>query len=207
MAAIQVKEGKLARKLGSAGNLMIVGLIFFPLMGLASQTPDFQVLDVENHDEADKVISRSYRGYSLGMSPNEVKNKLELDNRFNYRGDPDLSLLQRPRASVIDTEGLLFISRGLFQFEKDALIAIVLELNPKRLDWYTVYSTLEGKYGAPSDLGPSRIVWEDAHTRLTMEKPLTVKYLDRAAFNAALDEVSNRKAWLAQARGEFLDEF
>lgn len=174
-------------------------LLIFPAK-LAPQT-----LDTEGLDRAD--IPRTYRSFTLGMSSDEVKGNLELDNWFNYRGDPDVSLLQRPRASVIDTEGFLFISRALFQFEEDSLIVIILELNPQRLDWHTVYSTLEDKYGAPSDLGPSMIIWEDDHTRLTMEKPLTVKYLDRAAFNAVLDEDFNRKAWLAQARGEFLNEF
>jgi len=164
-----------------------------------------QALDMNDQDRID--ISRTYRSFSLGMSSNEVKDDLEQDNWFNYRGDPDVSLLQRPRASVIDTEGFLFISRALFQFEEDSLIVIALELNPQRLDWYTVYSTLEDKYGTPSDLSPSKIIWEDTYTRLTMEKPLTVKYLDRAAFSMASDEILNRKAWLAQARGEFLSEF
>lgn len=164
-----------------------------------------QALDMNDQDRID--ISRTYRSFSLGMSSNEVKDDLEQDNWFNYRGDPDVSLLQRPRESVIDTEGFLFISRALFQFEEDSLIVIALELNPQRLDWYTVYSTLEDKYGTPSDLSPSKIIWEDTYTRLTMEKPLTVKYLDRAAFSMASDEILNRKAWLAQARGEFLSEF
>ena len=183
-------------RLGLAG--MIGGLILVTLTSLGSQTME---------SSGKSVISRTYRSFALGMSPNEVKEKLRLDNWFNYQGDPDLSLLQRPRASVIDTEGSLFISRGLFQFEEDSLIVIVLELNPQRLDWYTVYSTLENKYGTPSDLSPSKIVWEDTDTRLTMEKPLTVKYLDRAVFSAALEEDFNRKAWLAQARNEFLGEF
>ncbi|WP_018114118.1 hypothetical protein [Olavius algarvensis spirochete endosymbiont] len=152
-------------------------------------------------------ISRTYRSFVLGMSPNEVKDNLRLDNWFNYQGDPDLSLLQRPRASLIDTEGSLFISRCLFQFEENSLIAIVLELDSQIVDWYSVYSALENKYGTPSNLNPNKIVWEDNQTRLTMEKPLTVKYLDRIVFNAALEEDSNRKAWLAQARDEFLGEF
>ena len=162
---------------------------------------------MESLEKVENAVSRRYRNFVLGMSSNEVKDNLALDNWFDYRGDPDLSLLQRPRASVIDTEGTLFISRALFQFEDDSLISIVLELNLQTLDWYTVYSALENKYGTPSNLSPSRIVWEDTHTRLTMEKPLTVKYLDRTVFEAALEEDSNRKAWLAQARGEFLDEF
>jgi len=186
---------------------MEVGLVLVLLENLGSQSLEPQTSDMENPDRVVSAISRTYRNFSLGMSSTEVKENLRSDNWFNYQGDPDLSLLQRPRASVIDTEGSLFISRGLFQFEENLLIAIVLELNSKRLDWYSVYLALEGKYGAPSDLSPTKIVWEDSYTRLTMEKPLTVKYLDRAAFERALEEDLNRKSWLAQARGEFLNEF
>jgi len=200
MAMVLAKARALAIGLQLAGNCMIGGLLLVLPTELSSQT-------MEASDEAEGVISRTYRNFSLGMKSNEVKDNLRQDDWFSYQGDPDLSLFQRPRASVIDTEGSLFISRGLFQFEEDSLIAIVLELNPKTLDWYTVYSTLEGKYGAPSELSPTRIAWEDTRTRLTMEKPLTVKYLDREAFDAALDEVANRRAWLAHARGEFLDGF
>jgi len=205
MAAVLTKARTLAVGLGLAGNCIVGGLLFFLPTELSSQASDSPTM--ETSDEAESIIPRTYRSFSLGMSPNEVKDSLRRDSWFNYQGDPDLSLLQRPRASVIDTEGSLFISRGLFQFEEDSLIVIILELNTQALDWYTVYSTLESKYGAPSELNPSKITWEDTRTRLTMEKPLTVKYLDREAFDAALDESSNREAWLAQARGEFLDEF
>lgn len=195
-----MKTWELAIRLELAGRLVIGGLMLLFTTNLGSQT-------MESLEKVENAVSRRYRNFVLGMSSNEVKDNLALDNWFDYRGDPDLSLLQRPRASVIDTEGTLFISRALFQFEDDSLISIVLELNLQTLDWYTVYSALENKYGTPSNLSPSRIVWEDTHTRLTMEKPLTVKYLDRTVFEAALEEDSNRKAWLAQARGEFLDEF
>jgi len=200
MATVRMKTWELAIRLELAGRLVIGGLMLLFTTNLGSQT-------MESLEKVENAVSRRYRNFVLGMSSNEVKDNLALDNWFDYRGDPDLSLLQRPRASVIDTEGTLFISRALFQFEDDSLISIVLELNLQTLDWYTVYSALENKYGTPSNLSPSRIVWEDTHTRLTMEKPLTVKYLDRTVFEAALEEDSNRKAWLAQARGEFLDEF
>ena len=152
-------------------------------------------------------IPRSYHGIKLGMAPDKVKKLLLEDSWFSYRGEADVSLLERPRASLIDAGGSLFISRGLFQFENDALSAIILELNPETIDWFTVYSTLEERYGTPVDLNPQRVWWEDKNTRLALERPLTVKYLDLGVFEAAEAERSDRAAWRENAREEFLDEF
>jgi len=170
-------------------------LILVPLYFVEAQSDDLA------------SVPRSYHGISLGMAPEEVKNLLLQDPWFNYRGDADVSLLERPRASLIDAGGSLFIKRGLFQFENDALSAILLELNPETIDWFTVYTTLEDRYGNPADLNPQKAWWEDGQTRLALERPLTVKYLDLSVFEAAKAEVSDRAAWRAKAREEFLDEF
>jgi hypothetical protein len=161
----------------------------------------------EARSEDGQPIPRSYHGISLGMSLEEVKTLLLQDPWFNYRGDEDVSLLERPRASLIDAGGSLFIKRGLFQFEDDALSAILLELNPETIDWFTVYTTLEDRYGNPVDMNPQKAWWEDGSTRLALERPLTVKYLDLSVFEAAIAENKDRAAWRAKAREEFLDEF
>lgn len=155
----------------------------------------------------DIEITREYRSIRLGMSPDEVKNLLSEDSWFNYRGEADLSLLERPRASLIDAGGSLFINRGLFQFEEEALAVIMLELNPATIDWFTIYTTLEERYGPPTDMDPSKAWWEDGTTRLALERPLTVKYLDLGVFDAAVAEEQDRKAWREKAREEFLGEF
>jgi hypothetical protein len=141
------------------------------------------------------------------MSPDEVKALLTDDPWFAYRGEADVSLLERPRSSLIDAGGSLFIARGLFQFEEDALSAIMLELNPETVDWFTVYTTLEERYGTPVEMNPSKAWWEDGSTRLALERPLTVKYLDLAVFDAFQESGVDRKAWREQARETFLDEF
>ena len=141
------------------------------------------------------------------MSPTEVKDLLSGDSWFEYRGEPDVSLLERPRASVIDAGGSLFIDRGLFQFENESLAAIMLELNPEAIDWFTVYTTLEERYGVPATMDPAKAWWEDGSTRLALERPLTVKYLDLDVFEASVGEKTDRIAWRESARKEFLDEF
>ncbi len=153
------------------------------------------------------TIPRDYRGIELGMAPDEVKDLLAADSWFAYRGEPDVSMLERPRASLIDAGGSLFIDRGIFQFEEDALAAIFLELDPSTIDWFTVYTSLEEKYGSPTEMNPVKAWWEDGNTRLALERPLTVKYLDLAVFEAAVSDKEDRRAWRETAREEFLDEF
>ncbi len=152
-------------------------------------------------------LSRNYRGIELDMPPEQVQNLLLADPWFEYRGDASVSLLERPRASVIDAGGSLFISRGLFQFEEEALAAIILELNPEKIDWYTMYRTLENKYGPPVELNPEKIWWTDGITRIALERPLTVKYLDLEVFESALEEQEDRRTWYETAREDFIKEF
>jgi hypothetical protein len=56
-------------------------------------------------------------------------------------------------------------------------------------------------------MNPSKAWWEDGSTRLALERPLTVKYLDLAVFDAFQESGVDRKAWREQARETFLDEF
>lgn len=161
----------------------------------------------ESSEPGTPALARDYRGIALGMSPEEVKQRLSEDSWFNYRGEADVSLLERPRASLIDAGGSLFIHRGLFQFEDNRLCAIVLELNPLTVDWFTVYTTLEERYGTPRDMNPSRSWWEDGETRLALERPLTVKYLDLSVYQAFTEDKEHRKAWREKARQDFLSEF
>ncbi len=154
-----------------------------------------------------RELAREYRNITLGMSMEEVKELLAQDPWFNYRGEPDVSLLENPNSSLIDAGGSLFIKRGLFQFEENRLSAIVLELNPETVDWYTVYTTLEERYGTPLDMTPLRAWWEDGTTRLAMERPLTVKYLDLKVYGAFEKAKEHRRAWREKARQDFLSEF
>jgi len=161
----------------------------------------------EEESTSSPSIPRSYRNIELGMNPERVKDLLKEDAWFDYRGDAALSLLERPRAAVIETGGSLFIVRGYFQFEDEELIGIVLELDEQNSDWFTLYTTLEERYGTPTEMNPEKAWWEDEYTRLALERPLTVKYLDLGVFDAAEEERTNRAAWLAEERARFLDEF
>lgn len=184
-------------------NKMVASKAFFGLIAA------FMLLTADRlmTQEAFIPLPRQYRGIELGMSTDQVKEKLSEDGWFNYHGEEDVSLLERPRASLIETEGSLFFSRGLFQFENNALAAIILELDPNTIDWYTVFTSMQDKYGTPKEAAPDRMWWEDGKTRLAMERPFTVKYLDMEVFDAMLAEETDRTAWREAARIKFINEF
>ena len=152
-------------------------------------------------------LPNAYRNMELGMNIDQVKELLKDDPWFDYRGDPPVSLSDNPNESLIETGGSLFIDRALFQFKSKSLTAIVLELSAQNLDWFTVYSTLENQYGSPLLIDPDKAWWEDEDTRLALERPLTIKYLDIEIYAADRDIESNQKAWKEAARTEFLNAF
>ncbi|MCG8451765.1 MAG: hypothetical protein MI717_01130 [Spirochaetales bacterium] len=187
----------------NASFLILLFLFFTPLFGQTNPKEDTPLVDAPSKT----TIPRDYRGIELGSKPEVVKEQLRLDGWFYYRGEADVTLLEGTQASLIDAEGTLFLTRGLFQFEENGLSTIVLELNPETVDWYTVFTTLSERYGEPTEMNPQRAWWEDEQTRVAIERPLTVKYLDLNVYASSQEKTSNRQAWREKAREEFLNEF
>jgi len=50
-------------------------------------------------------------------------------------------------------------------------------------------------------------VWEDGSTRVSIERPLTVKYIDRTVFDRLREEARTIQDWETLSREEFLAEF
>ena len=153
------------------------------------------------------AVPRSFRGIELGMSMDEVKAALAADGLFAYRGDPDVSLLPRPDESLIEVAGVSFVRRAFFQFYEGRLFVMIMALNEREMDHYSVFTTLAGKYGKPDSLSPSESVWEDGATRLSVERPLAVKYIDLAVFNELKAAGSAVRSYEEILRSEFLGGF
>ena len=99
-----------------------------------------------------------------------------------------------------------FLTQCWFQFYKENLYSIILNLNPERVDHYSVYTALVKKYGEPNDFSPERSVWKNDSVTMSLERPLTLKYTD----NKTLEDLSQKS--LVQKNGweitrqMFLDE-
>lgn len=128
------------------------------------------------------VLPRTYGGLTLGMSLEDAKKALSRSSDFLWKGDPDVSLLARPNTNLIDVEGVGYVNRGLLQFFEGKLYILTIELNPLELDYYTMYTALTKKYGEPSSLDPAIARWENDSVRVSLEKPLLVRYVDKPTF-------------------------
>jgi hypothetical protein len=80
-------------------------------------------------------------------------------------------------------------------------------MDPDRLDYYTLYSTLSEKYGGPTRLDPTEAVWQFEELRLSLERPLTVKYIDSAVFQALKEEGQVQEDLWEISKDNFLEQF
>jgi hypothetical protein len=137
--------------------------------------------------------ARAFRGIDLGMDRDSAIAALKKDPIFAYRGPEDLSLLPSPNQSLIEVAGLSFVRRGYFQFFEGKLWVMILELDADKVDHYSVYTSLVAKYGEPGLLDPKESRWEDTTTRMALERPLTLRYMDMTVYGK-LREGSGAKA-------------
>lgn len=148
-----------------------------------------------------------FMGIRLGMGLDEVKKELGESPYFNYRGDPDVSMLMVPNRQLIECSGYSFVRKGYFQFQDERLIIITIELDRVRLDFFTMHASLERKYGKASRIDPSGAYWDNGTVMLNLEKPLSVKYMDKITLErmaAGQKEVEER---VKTIREEFLELF
>lgn len=123
-------------------------------------------------------LPSDFRGITLGMGLEEVQALLQKDSLFRYRGPEDVSLLPVRNQSLVETSGVSFVQRAFFQFQDGKLWVIILMLNPDKIDHFSIYSSLSAKYGDPGIMGPREARWEDKSVRISLERPLTLRYMD-----------------------------
>ena len=148
-----------------------------------------------------------YKDIRLGQSFEEVRSILEKDSSFGFRGDRDVSLLPTEERVLIETSGSSFFDRCWFQFYENKLYTLILNINVERMDYYSMFKTFTLKYGEPTSLNPTKSEWKNNSVVLSLEKPLTVKYLDVKVF----DELQNSSEAATSAeeylREKFLESF
>jgi hypothetical protein len=160
-------------------------------------------------------LPRVFRNIRLGMSLEELKTALQGDGLFNFRGDRDVSFLPssaRSRGtageqSLVETTGSSFVRRSFFQLRGGELFIMAFALDTGLVDHYSVFTGFVEKYGEPGYLDPKQAVWETESTRIAIERPLTVKYIDKRVFNDIIGESALVESGEVRRRQEFLDEF
>jgi hypothetical protein len=152
-------------------------------------------------------LPRSFRQLRLGMTLDELKKALEEDGLFEFRGDRDVSFLPVKEENLVETAGLSFIRRAFFQLRDGRVFIMAFRLDPVSIDHYSVFTSFIKKYGEPGSLSPAESVWENGETRISIERPLTVKYIDMTIFKAIMGEAKAEEAAEIFRRQGFLNEF
>lgn len=152
-------------------------------------------------------LPRGFNRLQLGMGLEEAKEELKADGNFLYRGDPDVSMLRTPNDSLIECDGLYYIERASFQFVDGELFTITLIFNRSVLGYFTLYTTLQEKYGEPADLSPEKAVWEDDAVRLSLERPLRIKYIAKPVLDELKRESQKGISLERLSRERFLEQF
>jgi hypothetical protein len=152
-------------------------------------------------------LPSGFRGLNLGMKIEDAKEALRGDPLFAYRGDPDVSFLPRSTETLIECAGNSYLKRAYLQFQEGKLLSLILVLQEDRLDHFTLFSALQRKYGQPASLTPRETVWQSEQVRFSLEKPLTVKYLERKSFEAVRSEGAPQKDLSEMARDRFVEQF
>jgi len=160
--------------------------------------------------EGTNAIPNGYGGIELGMTLDEVKDKLLSNSEFGYHGDRDVSLLPGEKRVLIETDSAAghvnsFLDRCYFQFYNNKLYIIIININTERIDHYSVFDTLCKKYGNPTTLSPDKSVWKGTDVTMSLERPLSLKYVDNKVF----DDLNNKslvpKSGTEMTRDMFLE--
>lgn len=159
----------------------------------------------KNDSSAVPPPPNTFSTISLGMSYDAVIEALKTDPNFVFRGRPDVSLLDPLDRTIIEVRGAGFVYRGFFSFYQDSLFSITIVLNENWLDFFTVWQSLTERYGQPTDLSPLRSIWENTTTRLSLEQPAILKYIDMNIFNILLDRNNTDRSTIERSREQFLE--
>jgi len=152
-------------------------------------------------------LPRQFRQLTLGMSLEDLKTQLIGDSYFNFRGDRDVSFLPARDQSLVETTGSSFIRRAFFQLRDGVVFIMSFSLNTQIIDYYSIFTQFTEKYGQPAYLDPRAAIWETEQTRIAVERPLTVKYIDKIVFDDIVNESGLIESNQVKRRQDFLDEF
>jgi hypothetical protein len=177
-------------------------LCVFVSSGVFAQTGTTDAADLADG------LPRGYRAITLGMGIEELKEALRRDTEiYLFREDRDVYDIPLRNENYVETTGRGFVKRGFFQLKDESLFVISLELNPDRMDYYSVFTAFRERYGEPDSLDPQKAMWESETARVFIERPLTVKYIDRAVFDAILAEAEAGESAEKNLRKDFLSDF
>ena len=97
------------------------------------------------------------------------------------------------------------MERCWFQFYEEKLYSITVNVNREKIDHYSIFSTLCKKYGNPDTLNPEKSVWKSQSVMMSLERPLTLKYVDLQIFEKLQNKSTVSPSAQEVLREMFLD--
>jgi hypothetical protein len=186
-----------------AAGLFFISAFVFAQAGGADGTHS-----TEKEEASGTELPRSFRRIVLGMGLEELKTVLQEDEAFRFRADRDVSLLPSSKdQTLVETQGVSFIKRAFFQLRSGTLIIMSFSMDPTLVDHYSIFTAFVNRYGDPDYLDPREAVWESEDIRVSLERPLTVKYIDKQSLSDMVKESSADGAAEMVKRNQFLDGF
>ena len=73
------------------------------------------------------------------------------------------------------------------------------------MDYYSVFTTLTKKYGEPTSFSPQAATWKNDEVTMSLEKPLTLKYIDNKLFDKTQNYSNIQASPTEVTRDMFLD--
>lgn len=185
-----------------------------------SKVPSASFSDTDSNADEDPNTSRDngealpkgYGGVLLGMSVDDAKDALKHNSDFGYRGERDVRLTPGEERTLIETDAKKtyqnpFLDRCTFQFSDESLYIISIGISSERMDYFTLFDTLCKKYGNPTSLNPNKAIWTRDNVSMSLERPLTIRYIDDATFRDQEDKSATEKSGRERARDMFLEDF
>jgi len=145
-------------------------------------------------------LPEGFQDINIGISYKEVTDKLENNDSFLYKKED--VIYESRQKNIISTLGKGFIKNAIFQFNEDKLINIILYINDDKIDFYTLKKDFLNKWGNPIQVNPNYNIWEDDTTRIILEKPLTIRYIDLTIF-----EDDPKEDIIQESKDDFLKSF
>ena len=154
-----------------------------------------------------KPVPDGFNDIKLGISLEQAKEVLKNNDNFYYRGDPDVSFMDKPNTSSLDVEGRGYVSRGIFQFSDDKLYVISIFIDTDFLDHYAMFVYLTQTYGPPDDFSPEKSVWNLDDISMSLERPLNIKYIDENIFAEIVGARVVKDSLESDLRRQFIEQF
>jgi hypothetical protein len=137
----------------------------------------------QRENAGEQMIARGYRGVELGMHIDKVREVLkkdrllEIDIRTDF-GDMDEEPYHMIRARNVPYINSIYYQFGTTESVKKQLFAIIIHFNKEYNDFHYLMNKMKKKYGEPSLLTPTTANWENNKTKIILNSPSTVKYID-----------------------------